>query len=467
MTRCHHDLGQVTPIDVLHDDALLSIFDFCVARVRYQDNREIEAWQSLVHVCRRWRTLVFQSACRLNLQLYLTPQTPTKDTLDVWPALPLLIRGGMDLSSADNVIAALGQRNRVREIDLCLVAGSKVEEVLAPMQMSFPELTNLQLFSFHETPPVIPDSFLGRSAPRLRSLTLNSISFLGLPKLLLSATQLVHLSLEYIPLSGYLSPEAIAAPLSVLPSLETLRLRFESPESRPDPESPSLPSPNRFILPALREFYFKGVTEYLEQFVTLINTAQLYRMHIDFLNQTDFHCPRLAQFINCTPSLIRPLNEARVRFRNLTASIRLRPQFGIDNLLININVPCDEPNWQFPSIEQVFNSSLNPFSTVEVLYIERPYSQPVWTIEDPPWLEILLPFTAVKELYLCEKSAPSIAAALQELVGDRVIEVLPSLQNIFVEELEPSGAFWESIGQFIAARQLSKHSIAISEWFPS
>ena len=456
----------MTPIDVLPDDVLLAIFDFCIARVGYQDKREIEAWQSLVHVCQRWRTLVFQSARRLNLQLYLTPQTPTKDKLDVWPALPLLIRGNMDLSSTDNVIAALGQRSRVHEINLCL-AGWKVDEVLAPMQVPFPELTDLQLFSFHETPPAIPDSFLGGSAPRLRSLTLNSISFPGLPKLLLSATQLVHLSLEYIPLSGYISPEAIVATLFVLSSLETLHLRFESPESRPDRESPSHPPPKRFILPALREFYFKGVTEYLEQVMTGIDTPQLYRLHIDFLNQIDFHCPRLAQFINCTPSLIRPLNEVRVRFHNLTASIRLRPRFGIDNLLININIPCGEPNRQLSSIEQVFNTSFHPFSTVEDLYIEHPYSQLVWTIEDTPWLELLLPFTAVKNLYLSEESAPGIAAALQELVGDRVTEVLPSLQNIFVEELELSGAFRESVGQFIATRQLSKHPIAVSEWFPS
>jgi len=76
-------------------------------------------------------------------------------------------------------------------------------------------------------------------------------------------------------------------------------------------------------------------------------------------------------------------------------------------------------------------------------------------------LELLLPFPAVKNLYLSKDFAPGIAAPLQEIVGT---EVLPSLQNIFVEGLEPSGPFQENIGQFVAARELSGHSITISVW---
>jgi hypothetical protein len=69
---------------------------------------------------------------------------------------------------------------------------------------------------------VIPDSFLGGSA-------LDA----GFPKLLLSATHLVYLRLSNTPHSGYISPEAIVAPLSVLSDLETLSLRLQSPQSRP------------------------------------------------------------------------------------------------------------------------------------------------------------------------------------------------------------------------------------------
>jgi hypothetical protein len=138
---------------------------------------------------------------------------------------------------------------------------------------------------------------------------------------------------------------------------------------------------------------------------------------------------------------------------------------GFRNL--NIEISCIEPDWQFSAIEQFCNSSLYPLSTIEDLYIEHRYFQLVWrddVIENTLWLQLLLPFTVVKNLYISKESAPGIAATLQELAGGRIIEVLPSLQNIFVEGLGPSGAFQENIGQFIAARRLSDYPIAIFDW---
>jgi hypothetical protein len=68
----------------------------------------MEAWQSLVHVCRRWRSLVLGSPRRLNLRLLCTPKTHARDTLDVWPALRLIVEGNKDATfspGTDNVIA--------------------------------------------------------------------------------------------------------------------------------------------------------------------------------------------------------------------------------------------------------------------------------------------------------------------------------------------------------------------------
>ena len=273
LTRCRH-ISQARPIDVLPDDVLLAVFDFCVPSVRYQDTKgEVEAWQSLVHVCRQWRNLVFGSPRRLNLRLYCTSKTPAKDTLDVWPALPLIINSMGDLSGTDmdNVIAALGQSNRVREVSVSHLVDWQLGKVLATMQMPFPELTELRLFSVGETPAIIPDSFLGGSASRLWILSLGSIPFPGLPKLLPSATHLFDLYLHNIPHSGYITPKAIVAVLSALSSLKSFHLAFRSPQSRPDRESPSLPPPERSILPALNDFRFKGVTEYLEELTTRID----------------------------------------------------------------------------------------------------------------------------------------------------------------------------------------------------
>jgi hypothetical protein len=112
-----------------------------------------------------------------------------------------------------------------------------------------------------------------------------------------------------------------------------------------------------------------------------------------------------------------------------------------------------------------------PLPTVDNLRLEvfTEDLHPDWKVdvENDQWLELLRPFAAVKSLYLCEESAPDIAAALQELIEGRISEVLPSLQNIFVEGLEPLGPLQENIGQFATARQLSGHPIVISDWHKS
>jgi F-box-like len=450
----------VIRIDILPDDVLLEIFDFYVdMRSSYEGKTRVEEWQSLVHVCRRWRSLVLGSPRRLNLRLYCTPETPARDTLDVWPALPLTIHGRVDLTSGtNNIIAALGQSNRVCEVFLFGITERQLEEVLAAMQVPFPELTDLELFSDGKTVPVIPDSFLDGSAPYLKYFALYGIPFPGLPKLLLSATHLVTLYLSNIPHSGYISPKSIVALISVLSSLETLTLGFESPQSRPDRETRRPPS-KRSVIPALLRFTYIGVIEYLEDLVTAIDTPQLDNMQITLFNQIDFDTPRLAQFINRTPKLGK--RDAIVEFSDNFAHVGHSPE----TLLIRIS--CIEPDWQLSSIEQVCNSCLHPLSTVEHLYIEHRYWQPVWkddAIENTLWLQLLLPFTALNDLYLSKEFAPGIAAALQDLVRGRIMEVLPSLQNILVEALEPSGPFQENIWQFVAARQLCDHPIVISVW---
>jgi hypothetical protein len=454
----------VKRIDILPDDVLLEIFDFYMDMYpSYGDKAEVEAWQSLVHVCRRWRSLVLESPLRLKLRLYCTSETPAKYTLDIWPALPLIVVGITPSSSGtNNIIAALGQSNRICQVVLLDLAGWQLEQVSASMQVSFPELTEMRLSSHAETPSVIPipDSFLGGSAPRLQSFQLIGIPFPGLPKLLLSATHLVSLWLSEIPHSGYIPPEAMVSLLSVLSSLETLHIEYQSPRSHPDPETRSLPPRKRSVLPALDKIRFKGVIEYLEDLMTLIDVPRLNTLRIDLFNQIDFDCRRLAQFVNRTPTL-RARDKAHVQFQDWSTSFTLPAQ----PTTLRIAISCREPDWQLSSIEQVCNSFLHPLSTVEDLYVEHRYSLLVWksdATESTLWLQLLLPFTAVKNLYLSKEFAPGIAAALQEVVGTRITLVLPSLQNIFVEGIEPSGPFQEHIGQFITARQLSGHPVAIS-----
>ena len=108
-----------------------------------------------------------------------------------------------------------------------------------------------------------------------------------------------------------------------------------------------------------------------------------------------------------------------------------------------------------PPLSTVENLRLGVFNHTSDLHSE---------FENDRWLEFLRPLTAVKSLYLSEKSAPVIAASLQKLVGSRISETLPGLRNILVEGFGPLGPFQENIGQFVIARQLSGHPIAISVW---
>jgi hypothetical protein len=104
---------------------------------------------------------------------------------------------------------------------------------------------------------------------------------------------------------------------------------------------------------------------------------------------------------------------------------------------------------------------------LEDLYTyEDPYSPPDWKddIENELWLQLLHSFAPVKNLYLSEQFAQRIGPALQELAEGRTTEVLPALQNIFLEGLESSGPVQEGIGKLVAARQVASRPIEVSSW---
>jgi hypothetical protein len=153
---------------------------------------------------------------------------------------------------------------------------------MSVMRVPFPALTDLTLVlkGVFGTMAIIPDSFMSGSAPCLQHLSLEGISFPGLPRLLLSATDLVHLELQRIPHSWHIPPDAIVTHLSSLSRLESFILEFASPQSRPDAESRYSPSPARTLLPTLTQWTLKGVNEYAEDLVTLIDTPLLDNLHI-------------------------------------------------------------------------------------------------------------------------------------------------------------------------------------------
>ena len=450
---------------MLPDDVLLEIFDFLVEEevvrpFRVNIEAYIEEWQTLVHVCRRWRSLVFKSPRRLNLRLFCSNRTPARDTLDVWPALPLVIKCIGRAEIVDNVIAVLERSDRVCHICLTIFERSYVGELSAAMQVPFPELIVLVL---HGTVSALPDSFLGGSAPRLEHLTLRGIPFPGLPKLLLSATNLLRIFLDDIPHSGYFSPEAIVTALSTLTCLDTLRLHFESPQSRPDPERQHPPPPTRSVLTNLGSFQFKGDSEYLEVVVAHIDAPRLKYLETILFNDIVFETPQSTQFISRTLT-VEALETAHVIFKGDAATVEFSSLTSGNYETLRVKILCTVLDWQVSSMEQVFTSCLPPLPTLDLHIDGNPDYRQHWqgNVENALWLRLLHPFTSVKNLYLSEEIARRIVPALQDLVGERVTEVLPTLQNIFLEEGQRSGPVQEGIQQVVAVRQAAGHPIAVS-----
>jgi hypothetical protein len=447
---------------------LLDIFDFYVDEVLGEDLEEqrIEEWITLAHVCRRWRSIVFQSPRRLNLRLLCTHKKRTMDTLDIWPPLPLIIRCVNCPFGAENkIIAALKHNDRVSQIKLCNFKTYDLRHITySAMRKPFPELTHLRFQTYDEPGlSVLPDSFLGGSAPRLRSLYLECIEFRGIPKLLLSATHLVDLDLYRIPRFGY-DPQAMATSLSTLTNLESLRLHFRTS----DLESRRLPPPplTRSILPSLTKILFDGAREYLEEILARIDAPRLNQLHITFYHQIIFDTPQLFQFIGRTPTLRAP-EKGHIALRFCEIIVKFPSQTS-DYDVLSVGIPSTALEGQLSFLEQLC-TSLPPVSTLEDLYIhEYSYRRPYLrgNVGNTRWLDLLRSFVSVKSLYLSEELVLHIAPALQGLVGERTTEVLPALENILLEGFRPSGPLHEGIEKFVAARCFTDHPVAISRWDP-
>ena len=200
-----------------------------------------------------------------------------------------------------------------------------------------------------------------------------------------------------------------------------------------------------------------------------INAPQLNRLCITFFNQIVFDTRQFIRFVNRTPTF-KAVERGHLTFEDDGARVKLSSVSSLTPLFgrLSVKIPCRELDRQVSSLGQVFTSSLRPISTLEDLYIHKVLYSRLHRHDNINnalvWLELLHPFFAVKNLYICKTFAPHIVPALQELVGVRTTEVLPTLQNIFLEELQASGHVLEGIRQFVAARQVTGHPIAVSRW---
>jgi hypothetical protein len=365
----------------------------------------------------------------------------------------------VDEKSVENIIAAVERgHDRISDISIATINDSALEILAAVMQQPLPTLKYFRLASFDKSAPQLPATFLGGSAPLLEYFNLDGIPFPAFPRFILSSTHIRYLFIYDIPHSGYISPNAMVACLAAFPNLEYLGFGFQSPLSRPPQITP--PPRTRVVLPALTELFFWGVSEYFEDFVAQIDTPLLNKLRVTFFMDLIFEIPRLRHFVGRVERLQR-FDRARMAFYDKMIDFSLG-SFGLQ-------IQCERPDWQLSSMVQIFSQQLPLLSHVEQLEIIQSTSANIEWIDNPDmdpslWLELFHLFIAVQSLHVPEKLMPPVTAALQELTGDRTMEVLPALHSLLLEGLEPSGPVQEGIKSFVASRQQADHPVDLQSW---
>ena len=463
-------------IRILPDDALLDIFSF------YVDQADKEAeWHTLVHVCQRWRNVVFGSPRRLHLTLVYDPSRPVGEMLDIWPAMPFVIilslhdspGGEREVTLIDNTITALEHHERIRRIAGSYLPILNMGKLVAGMCQPFPMLTSMQLSGHISSSwadmgrvTCLPDSFLGGSAPRLRTLTLIDISFPALPNLLLSANGLVHLDLWDIPKSAYIPPDEMVVCLSTLTRLKTLYLGFCYGLSGALSRRPPLLT--HTVLHALTTLWFSGDSEYWEDFISRIDAPLLNDTDISFPNSFAPDTPQFVQFINRT-EMPRSFNRATIGFYRDCDDVALSSEnLRVDQQSVRLRVSWNLRDLRPMTLSWCYRSSL-PLPLLSVLeYLDMHDHAYQWeqvpNADHTQWLDLLRLFPSVRGLSLSDGFTLPVMTALGELVGGRVLDVLPVLQNVHLHWHGPQGPLYKPVGQFVAARELSGHPVAIHGW---
>lgn len=445
--------NNTTAIDLLPDELLLNIFDH-IRHAKYSSKFRhtipTTHWQVLVHVCCRWRQIVFASPRRLDLQLLCTNGIPVKKYLSCWPAFPIIILYDFTELTTPNVeydvvtALVLEHRSRISQINLA-ISSSLWSKMSTVMREPFPMLTSLSIYADDGNLPSIPSGFFGGSAPHLREILFHGILTPALPALLSYKSNLVELDLFDwdTPRTDFISPAALAACLAVLPKLKILRIALPSWTSHLGHRQIDLPPKTRVVLPALTSFSLQGEHTYLEDFVAQIYTPRLDLIDIVFPDLPDSRLPQLSDYIN--RSCLRPpgFEDAKIYFDDC-CSVVIELNSGLHQISFSIHIlSCQGSNNQVWCMAHVLHQISGILSNVDYLEIneERWQTAEVEDEDMDMWLELLRPFTAVGTLHICEEFAKNVVYALEGKPAETDNQVLPALNQLLLfleDESTPS-----------------------------
>ncbi|KAH9971487.1 hypothetical protein BGW80DRAFT_1460453 [Lactifluus volemus] len=438
---------QISPIQVLPDETLLTIFDFCRAialECPYPwPGPWPRMWHNLVHVCQRWRYVVCSSPLRLDLRLYYSDRNRSsmREMLDDWPPFPIEICCS---NVRGNLIAALEHRDRICELRFEL-SSSEWEKLarVTEMQMPFPALTCLRLGLRSWSGPV-PATLLGGSAPSLRSLYIHSVPFPTLPQFLLSCNDLSELYLQDIPKLGYIPPEAMVTVLSALTKLTCLYIWFD----RPFEEIRLAPPPTRAVLPALTEFKFRGVYKYSEDLLARIDVPQLETLSIMYEYKP--HAFDISQAISHSLPSDPSISEETYSPKTL--------KLGFDRHQAECIAQMCTLSPLLPSVTELDIGSDDSFSRLHLKDLEdlRDHSN---------WLVLFRLFASIRTLRLSSDIQPFVVSFILSLLlghtGEVVKDVFPELQNLYLTDRGWKDDKERATELLVAAGQNSDHNVTV------
>lgn len=438
--------SQQVTIGKFSEKVLLEIF-------RYYLDASPSLWPRLVHICRRWRRIVFAFQQALHLRLFCTHGTPFLKTLDHWPTLSIVVSfgGSPELDppaqeDEDNITGALKQSSRVRSISLTV--RSSLLGRFSVIDRPFSELEELILLSQDRVQLTLPSNF--QWSPRLRILRVTRIAIPAFPQLLFFSRSLVDLQLHEVLDPWHVSPAKFVRALSGMTQLQSLSLHFLSTSNHT--LSP-LPSGDRIILPLLTRFNFRGLNAYLEGLVARIDSPGLKDIEITLFLKRIFDVSKLSEFIDrigmqkshCRADI---LSSERAISMSLT-------QPGAPTCL-KVQVLSETLSGQVYSMAQICSHFSTFIFRVEDLCINltRPPRRQD-DVDRGQWLDLMDSFTGVKWFYLAGNLSKNVVLALQPSERWRKT-VLPALHKLRIREPEPHDAsLRKAVVSFVYSRRLS------------
>ena len=419
-----------------------------------------------MHVCRRWRRLIFETSSFLGIYLVCNPRVPVAAMLAHFPStLPLAIDYiRWDRRTAarqqEGMMLALRRPERVRRIRISVpdwVHPLRRQRLIMAIDDEFPKLEFFYIArsfdsSEEHSALVLPDKF---RAPRLRNLILFSLSLSIQSPVITTALGLVTLSLLLSPPFNRFHPNDLLQLVSRTPQLETLDFRSDVSRSDLRRQLSRMPITVYAVLPKLRWFGFNGSSAYLNALLPQVSAPLLDKLQLGFADGFVLPLPDIFHFVNQAENL--RCGSANLAFSRRAVVMKVRPCAGAKTYSVKTTVFCTHAWHQISFAAEICNELRIPLSEIQYLSLECSISPtPFDGTNRLRCRQILKSFGNLMTLRVPLGLVREVSNALQSQDGESPMEILPELREL--------ACYWNayahsSFSPFIDARQSAGYPV--------